>query len=107
MFKKNKILDIYQINKYLVAIFMYKYYHNDLPEVFRDMYITDDTIHTYSTRQEHLYHIPLCRTESFKKTIRYREAIIWNELPSAIRSNSSIYQFNKSFKAQFFDQSTS
>ena len=55
MFKKNKILDIYQINKYLVAVCMYKYYHNDLPEVFRGMYITNDTIHTYSTRQEHLY----------------------------------------------------
>ena len=67
MFKKNKILDIYQINKYLVAVFLYKYYHNNLPEVFRDMYIINDTIHTYSTRQEHLYHIPLCRTESFKK----------------------------------------
>ena len=31
MFKKNKILDIYQIDKYLVAVFMYKYHHNDLP----------------------------------------------------------------------------
>ena len=67
MFKKNKILDIYQINKYLLSVFMYKYYHNDLSEVFIDMYITSDTTHTYSTRQKHLYHIPLCRTESFKK----------------------------------------
>ena len=46
---------------------MYKYHHNDLPEVFRDMYIANDTVHTYSTRQEHLYHIPLYKTESFKK----------------------------------------
>ena len=67
LFKNCKILDIYQINKYMVAVFMYKYKNNDLPEVFKNMYATNDTIHTHSTRQALHYHAPQGRKELLRK----------------------------------------
>ena len=35
----------------MVCIFMYKYHHSQLPAIFDNMFITNDNVYTYSTRQ--------------------------------------------------------
>ena len=93
---------MYHNEKYLVAVVMYKYRHSDLHEVFKDMYITNDTIHPYSTWQENRYHLPLC---SPLKNIRYcGAAIIWNELPSEIEYIFYIYQFKNDLHPRFYEE---
>ena len=55
---------VYQLNFYHVYIFMYKYHHSQLPAVFDQMFITNDNIQSYSTRQRTMYEVPTCRLAS-------------------------------------------
>ena len=51
IFKELRILDIFKINDYLTALFMYRYYYlNNLPEIFQIYFVTNNEIHNYNTR---------------------------------------------------------
>jgi len=39
LFQSLKILDIYELNKYLIALFMYSYFSNNLPKYFNKYFI--------------------------------------------------------------------
>ena len=54
LFSKLKILDIYQINTFLIAKFMY-FYHNLLSPLFFNLFLTNNQIHGYSTRTANNY----------------------------------------------------
>ena len=81
LFMESKSMTIYQLNHYMVCIFMYKYHHSQLPAIFDNMFITNENIYTYSTRQRIMYQVPRCRLES-KRTllcfigVRYFNTII-------------------------------
>ena len=64
LFMESKIMTIYQLNYYMVCIFMFKYHRSQLPAIFDNMFITNDNIYTYSTRQRIMYQVPRCRLES-------------------------------------------
>ena len=68
LFMESKIMTIYQLNYYMVCIFMYKYHHSQLPAIFDNMFITNENIYTYSTRQRIMYQVPRCRLESKRIT---------------------------------------
>ena len=44
LFMESKIMTIYQLNYYMVCIFMYKYHHSQLPAIFVHMFITNDNV---------------------------------------------------------------
>ena len=44
LFMESKIMTIYQLNYYMVCIFMYKYRHLQLLAIFDNMFITNDNI---------------------------------------------------------------
>ena len=62
-------MTIYQLNYYMVCIFMYKYHHSQLPAIFDNMFITNDNVYTYSTRQRIMYQVPRCRLESKRNSL--------------------------------------
>ena len=39
LFQSLKILDRYELNKYLIALFMYSYFSNNLPKYFNKFFI--------------------------------------------------------------------
>ena len=49
LFKPLKILDIYELNTYLTGIFMYWYYHGNLPAYFINFFVQNESIHSYNT----------------------------------------------------------
>ena len=52
IFKELRILDIFKINDYLTALFMYRYYYlKNLPEAFENYFVTNNEIHTYTIQE--------------------------------------------------------
>ena len=56
---------------------MYKYSHGMLPQMIQDLYVTNNAVNHYSTRQSNLLHVSLgVHTNNF----RYKSILIWNKL---------------------------
>ena len=49
LFSQLKVLDIFSINSFSVATFMYSYHHNLLPSSFRDLFLNSNQVHQYET----------------------------------------------------------
>ena len=45
LFSQLKVLDIFSINSFSVATFMYSYHHNLLPGSFRDLFLSSNQVH--------------------------------------------------------------
>ena len=82
LFSKLGILDIYQINTFQIAKFMYCYHNNLLPLFFFKLFFTNSQIHGYSTRTANNYRVHHCRNNLKKFTILYQGPKIWNSLPA-------------------------
>ena len=63
-------LDILPLQKLLthrVALIMYKYSHGMLPQMIHDLYVTNNAVHHYATRQSNLLNVPLgVHTDNFR-----------------------------------------
>ena len=99
LFAKLGLLKIDDINMYVISKFMYKWYHDDLPPIFQNMFIPVRDIHDHSTRQrDHLY-CPKIRNNLGKTKCSYHAAYIWNKiLRAGINPDSSEVVFCKSMK---------
>ena len=74
--KANQIMNIYQLNKYLTCILMYKHYRGILLNIFNDILMKHTPSHTYNMRQHIIaYKIPYCKTNTKQnpksKTMEY------------------------------------
>ena len=49
LFQSLKILDIHELNVYLIALFMYSYFSNILAKYFNDYFILNKNIHSHDT----------------------------------------------------------
>ena len=78
VYKAMGILKFIDINKYLIARFMYRYCNDLVPELFQTYFISNYEYHDYTTRQAHHFHIPKVKTDLAKTGIKYRGAIVWN-----------------------------
>ena len=70
MYNEFRILNLYEINLYLVGKFMFKVFHEDVPNVFDNFFTDDYSIHEHNARSSQHLHIPLCVSN-------------WNEVPRA------------------------
>ena len=79
LFKDLKLLNVWQINKFLIGQFMYKCYHGTLPSLFEKYFVRTRDVHSHKTRQASLYYdLPLVKTNYCKVSIRFRGPAIWN-----------------------------
>ena len=90
MFKLLKIMNIYEINLYLIANFMYLHYYGKLAETFDNYLVKNDSIHSYNTRSASKIHI-----EYEKFSLGYSGATIWNSLPNDLKELKSSNAFKK------------
>jgi hypothetical protein len=100
LFQNNKLLRIPDIYKYMTGIFMYKYASQDLPHVFNNMFVLNQTTHSHYTRQHLHYSLPLYRTSIFKKSVRYQGVLIWNTLSQPIKDAHSVQAFKYLMKVK-------
>ena len=83
MFNESGLLNLKDINVYLVGKFMYNVYHEKIPDVFEGFFVYNYQVHEHNTRTSINLHVPpnasnLCRTG-----IRYQGVIIWNQMLNA------------------------
>ena len=90
-----KLNDIYISN---VAVLMFKYVKGMLPTIFDDLFkrISDDNVRV--TRNINKLALPLCRTELYKRTIKYQGPNIWNRFEEVVDHKCSLHSFKKRLK---------
>ena len=65
-----KFLNCENIFKYLVGRLMYRVYHGEF-RTLQFLFVRNSDIHKHDTRQRGHYHIPVCRTNLGKSSLRY------------------------------------
>ena len=99
LFRELGLLKLQDVNKFMIGKFMFRWYHNELPNIFYDKFEYVRNVHGYGTRQkDHLY-ISKVKTERGKNKITYRGPVIWNQiLRAAINPLTSEAVFSKTLK---------
>ena len=104
VFTEMRILKFPDINVYLTSRFMFRYHCELVPGIFHGYFISNTDVHKYYTRQCAYFHIPVVKSELSKFSIRYRGAVIWNEiLKLGIDTSTSEAVFMKSVKSRIND----
>ena len=67
-----KILNIYEVHIYLMALFMYSYFSKNLPSYFNDYFKLNDMIHSHNTRTASNIFIDYKRTNYGKFPLKFR-----------------------------------
>ena len=95
LFLQLKLLNIYQLNTYFTALFMYSYFNNNLPNYFTNYFTLNKEMHGHNTRSASNIYINYRRTNYGKFSLKIRGAQIWNELPKELRMSQSYNSFKK------------
>ena len=97
-FKLNQ-LTIYDINKLLIATFMFRHHRNCLPSIFSGYFCLNSTIHNHSIRGSNKLHVSFARTDVMRLQLRICGPKLWNTIdPAIINSTRNWHSFKKQFK---------
>ena len=99
LFEGAKILNIFQINEYLIGKFMFSVYKLNTLDIFTSMFAYNSSIHDHDTRQADHFHVPIIKKEFSKSNICYRGTVIWNYVMKCnVKTTESDYVFCRDFK---------
>ena len=98
MFSESELLKCKQIYYYFLGAFVYKQQHRLLPEIFNNFFVLNRDLKKRTTRQSHDIYISKYRTTQCQKSVRYRAARTWNEMPSNIKSSETLHTFKRKFQ---------
>ena len=94
-----KILDIFQMNKYLIGKFMFNVFKSTSLDIFVSMFVYNSLIYAHDTRQSSYFHAPLIKNELSKSNVYYRGAVVLNDIMKCnVKTNGSDYVFCKDLK---------
>ena len=74
LYKVHQIMNIYQLNKYVTCIIMYKHNRGMLPNIFNDMFIKHTPSHNYNETTYSLQNTTLQK----QNTLTYASPNLWN-----------------------------
>ena len=74
------IMKLTDLNKYLIARFMFRYCINMVPKLFSSYFLGNYNVSSYDFRSTNSFHLPLVATDIGKNGIRYRGPIAFNKL---------------------------
>ena len=98
IFYSLNLLNIYDIFKYQVGIFMFLCKRKLLPISLLSYYELNCNIHSHDTRNALNFHLPKIRTTLSQNSIIYQGPIIWNSIPVQICNSKSLNLFKITFK---------
>jgi hypothetical protein len=102
IFKNLKILNIYQVNDFLISLFMFRYFNlKNLPEIFMSYFKTNNEVHHYNTRKISQLHKSYNRTNYVKHTLSNKGVDIWNGLEKKYKHIRSPLTFKRQIKKHF------
>ena len=91
LFEKFNALNTFNIYKKEVAIFMYKYKHNMLPQSFNNIFTILKDVHGHNTRNKTNYRIDVHKING----LLYTGPKIWNSLPNEVKLVESFGVFKR------------
>ena len=101
LFKKSKLLTVYQVFDLKCSIFMYKCLKCSMyPELKLKIKLNSD-VHGHDTRRKTLRVIKTARIDICKKSFLYHGVDVWNQLDPEIKLLNSIGYFKKKLKLYF------
>ena len=98
LYKATGLLQLGDINKYLICRFMFRVCNNHVSCVFHSFFKRDREFHNYETRTANHFHVPPVRTDLAKTGIRYRGATLWNAISNHGLDHQKPYLSNFSRK---------
>ena len=99
LYKSLGILKLVDINKYLIAHFMFRHGNNKVPELFNSYFEYKSDYHNYNTQSAQHFHAPKVKTDLAKTALKYHGAVIWNAVVNhGIYSDTSETIFIKFLK---------
>ena len=90
LFLQLKTLTVYDVHKYQVSLFMYKYHKKLLPALFDNYFKTADQVHSYPTRTSSHFRPHIYSSDLARNTIKTKGPLLWNAIIPRIRSSKSI-----------------
>ena len=94
LFDNLKILNVYQVNYYTIAILMKKFSNNQLPISSKNIFRTYEEVHNRKTRSNKKLHKPCVKTNLRKLSISFKGVDVYNSLPSDLKN----IQYKSTFK---------
>lgn len=82
---------------------MFKYSNAMLPSIFNGMFKYNSEFHGYSTRNAHMYHLPLYKSNTMIRSIRVKGVKIWNYILNNIEDRCSMNTFKSRVKQFLLD----
>ena len=94
------VLPIPLLHEMRLLQIVHKYYYHKylLPEIFKNYFVTNRSIHQYQTRTASNLHISVVNSNFGQKNCTFRGSKYWNQLPNHLRSYSSVYMFKNNLK---------
>ena len=79
---------------------MHKYSNNKLPLAVSELFLTNDSVHNYNTRNKANLRHPISNREYMYKNFSFQAVYIWNHLKStpAIDTSASYPKFKNALK---------
>ena len=103
IFRKLGILKFHEIHLFRLGLFMYSYQNRTLPLKFDSKFTLQKEIHSYHTRNSHLYRLPLCGTNIKQLSVFYQGPKFYNSLCTEIVNSSFSISFKKALRVFFYD----
>ena len=100
LFKRLKLLTIFDINKLQTACFVFKSVNSDIPSYFVNMFVSNSNIHQYNTRQVDKLHLRFSRTKTRQNSVAIYGVKIWNDIPEYLRNLRTLNHFKRQYKKQ-------
>ena len=95
LFIRLSMLQLDDINLQVIALFMFRFFNNMLPDSFNDYFMLNRELHHYNTRLSACAHKNYARTNYSKHLVNYRGIDIWNNLPESLKEIKSYYSLKK------------
>ena len=106
LFRKLGLLNLSGIYDLLMATFMYRFKNCDLPLIYKEMFILNNTIHGHTTRQADDIRVPNWNLETRRRAVGVQGALIWNRIPENIRNSCSLNVFKSVMKKHIIETYT-
>ena len=77
---------------------MYQCIHQEVPEIFLNLFQTNEDIHDLNTRQSQELHVPYGSLDVRRFSFKVHGANVWNSIPDHIKNPQNIHIFKQLFR---------
>ena len=84
-----------QLHKMQLLLLVHKYYYHKhlLPKIYHEYFQPNQGMYSYETRNKADLHLHSVNTIFGQRCIKFKGALLWNELPDYIKNIHSINKF--------------